>query len=686
MSNIVHISKDYETYSEVNLLEAGAYKYARHPSTEVIFMAHKILGSDIRPDLWTPDQPLPDCLKSPYKYHFHAWNSMFEFLIMKYVLKIDPPPFSQWTDTMILAANLSLPLALAKCAPAVGLPADKQKLKEGRALMSLLSSPQEKVFSDTKKESAFEKKIAFKRDNVIEILEEGKTYLKYRVRDPEKLRQYGEYCIQDVVTEEAVGKICGPLSPKERELWELDQKINLRGVRFDVPKVKVAMKMRNERVDQLHNELYDITGGLIDAATKTQQMKSFIQDEYDYSLPDFSAPSLLEAQEDPDIPDVVNRLITIRQQAGKSSLQKFDSIIKTAWRSDHRVRGLLQFLGTTTGRWSGRLVQPHNFPRPLFSDTDSCIDIFDDGLDTIETFYGDPMVALLSCLRGMIIPNPGNELFVCDFSSIEARVFAWLAGMEDVLEVFRTHGKIYEATAAGIYKKSIEDITPDERFIGKVASLSVQYQGSFRALMKMAKQYGKKLDKVFAAGIVRDWRLANPKAKIFWDSLNEKCTWAIDNPGKIAQLGVLRFLKRKDFLYIRLPSGRKLAYPRALLKWGKVSHEDEYGEWKTFNTRQIRFMGLDKNSNWGRQATYGGSIAENVTSGIARDLLAAAMVRVEKKRYPVICTIHDEIISERKIGRGSIEEFNQQMCILPKWAAGIPVGGDGFVSQRWRKS
>ncbi|MCK5605445.1 XRE family transcriptional regulator [Candidatus Pacearchaeota archaeon] len=685
---MISLSLDFETYSEVDLKKVGAWVYSEHPSTEVVCMAYSM--DRVRPRLWTPGNLYPEFLLDSTAFHFSAWSSFFEYCIIRNTLKLKPAPIPQWTDTMVLAANLSLPLTLGTCAKAVGLPEDKQKLKEGRDLINKLSKPQKKKFRSMDSLQQFCKTYANKHGVRYLKTDLKKMIVWYRNFDPDLLEKFYWYCKQDVITEMAVGERCGELHPHERELWELDQNINIRGCQFDVPSIKNAIIMRNERVDELHTELSDLTGLECEAATEVQKLKQYISKETGYKLKSFDKALLVETLKDPKLPPKAKRIIEIRQQAGKSSLAKFDSMLNTTAK-DGRVHGLLQFLAATTGRWGGRLVQPHNFPRPLFPDTDECIKLFDSlDLDLIETFYDEPMDALLSCLRGMLCAGKGKQLYVCDFTAIEAVFLSWLADETYRLEIFRGHGLIYETAASKIFKVPLEEVTKDQRFNGKISELSCGFQGSFKALLQMARMYGVELDKIFAASIVKEWRASNPRIVAFWGNLNECATKALQNPGKVYSLkwthGVLKFVSHKDFLYILLPSGRKLAYPRAHLKWGTIAYEDEYGETKTFESLQIRFMGLNENRQWTRQSTYGGKLCENVTSAIARDLLAAAMLRVEKAGYPVILTVHDEIISETDKGFGSLEEFEKLMCTLPSWAEGLPVKADGFVSTRWRKN
>ena len=329
--------------------------------------------------------------------------------------------------------------------------------------------------------------------------------------------------------------------------------------------------------------------------------------------------------------------------------------------------------GASTGRWSSVGVNMQNNPRPSFSDTDECIELFpqkDPAL--INMLYGDVSEALSSCIRGMLKAPPGRKLVVADYSQIEARVLPWLAGQNDVLDVFRSGQDVYKHTAAKIYRKPVEAIDSDERFVGKVAVLALGYQGGAKAFQSMAKVYGVDIDEPRADQIKTDWRKANPKIVQFWFDLEAAAIAAVENPGTTHRVGSVAFRVFRGFLFIRLPSGRLLAYYAPTMAPGR------------FGNLQVSFMGTNSVSRkWERQTTYGGKLSENIAQAVARDLMALAMIRTTDAGYDIVLSVHDELIAETT--DGTIDEFSKLMCELPEWADGLPVAADGFESQRYRK-
>ena len=295
-------------------------------------------------------------------------------------------------------------------------------------------------------------------------------------------------------------------------------------------------------------------------------------------------------------------------------------------------------------------------------------------VEILSLLYDDPMEALSSCVRGMITTPPGKILMVADYSAIEARVLAWLAGQDDVTEVFKGHGKIYEHTASQIYNKSMDDISKDERFVGKVATLALGYQGGKRAFQGMAKNYAVEIDEEMAVRVVTEWRSANQMITSFWKNIEQAAVATVDSPCKPQSYRGIRFSCHHGFLFCQLPSKRQIAY-----------YDPEISE-GMYGNQQVTYMGVNGvTRKWERTPTYGGKLTENIVQAVARDLLAYAMLNIEKANYEIVLTVHDEIIAEVDRKTGSVEEFETLMEKLPQWAKGLPLKAEGYSCERYQK-
>ena len=652
------VNMDFETFSEVNLKTSGAWVYAEHPSTEPICLCYWF---DTDPDdhirTWIPDTfdcemrewAMPEDLRKAIFEDgavIAGWNVMFEWVIWNLCLKWDSPHISQWEDTMSIAATHALPLALEKCALALRL--KHQKDKRGSYLIQRLCKPVR-----------------------------GK-----RIRDPELLKEMYQYCAQDVRTERALSRLLKPMTPNERAIWELWTRMLIRGVKLDPDLIAAANDMAGSVRESLDQETRDKTAGLVQSTRKRNQVLDMLE-SHGVTTKKLTKQAIKDLLERDDIPPLVRELLENRLESTKASVAKYKKGLDVI-ASDERAHGMQQYHGATTGRDAGRLLQVQNFARPSFDDTEHCIEwILRRDLDAIELLWGAPMEALSSCLRGMITASPGCRLIVADYSAIEARAIAWLAGQEDLLEVFRGHGKIYEHTAGQIYGVPWTEIGKEsmERFIGKVASLALGYQGGVGAFLSMAALYGVVLEEKFVEGIVKAWRKKNDQIVSFWYDLDRAAIRAVKNPGRWFPIpnGKASFAcdKRRNFLYLKIPGGRTLMYFKPRMEvlekpWGGTAE-------------QVTHLGFDKKRRWGRVHRYGGSWAENVTQAFCRDLMYYAGLRLDEAGYPIVMTVHDEIVSDVPNGRGSFEEFRDIMCDLPEWAAGLPVGASGYEGFRFRK-
>lgn len=651
------VSGDFETYSECNLKKHGAWVYGEHPSTEPICFMYAFDGDEDNIRDWIPTEK--ECIQRKWSMPADMWvalfidgatfsaqNDFFEFCIWNLCLKWPTLPVSQQEDTMAWSAAHALPLALDKCALALGTKA--QKDRRGAQLIQLLSKP----------------------------------VRGHRNRDPGLLQEMYEYCRQDVRTELGIRKRLKPLVPSERKVWELDRKINIRGVRIDGELAVAALDLSTQVTAELDKRFSTITGGKVASARKRDQVLNLVQDS-GIEVADLRKTTIKKMLEDDTLPERVREILELRLESSKASVAKYSKAFDII-AADGRAHGLLQYHGATTGRWAGRMFQPQNLPRPSFNDTDACIDwILARDIEMVGMFWGSPMEAMSSCLRGLIQAAPGKRLIAADYSAIEARMLAWGAGQEDIVEVFRSHGKIYEYTAQQIYGIPWEEIDKEsmERLIGKVANLALGYQGAAGAFLSMAAVYGIMVKESLVKKIVNDWREANDKIVNFWYDLDRQAIRAVKNPGHWFKgaTGVVSFAcaRNREFLYMKLPSGRMLAYyqPRVELvktPWGKEKE-------------QVTHLGFDKKRRWCRIRRYGGSWTENWDQAASRDLIAHAMPKLEEAGYEIILTVHDEIIGEAPEGHGSLKEFNQIMCTLPEWAKGLPVKAAGFETIRYRK-
>ena len=368
----------------------------------------------------------------------------------------------------------------------------------------------------------------------------------------------------------------------------------------------------------------------------------------------------------------VKEAIKMRLTLAKSAPKKYTKILKVLGDAE-RINGALMYHGAATGRWASRIVNVQNLPRPTIKHADAAVELFRErDLDLLE-LYGPPMEVLSSGIRSIIKATPGYRLLVADFSQIEARVLPWLAGQEDVIEVFKTGQDLYKHAASQVFGVAIDDVDDEQRFVGKVAMLALGFQGGARAFSLMAKNYGVDIDEEKAETIKRAWRRKNDRIVSYWNRCEDAAKMAIESPGKIFRVGQCDFYVDGQWLLIRLPSGRELAYFKPRLAPGK------YGD-------KIQYMGMNSQTRaYCILDGYGGRTVENITQAVARDCMAEAMLRLDAAGYPIVLTVHDEVIAEVPTSFGSIDEFVSIMCESPPWADGLPIEADGFETVRYRK-
>jgi len=673
VSTICHT--DIESFSESKLPKIGVYRYAEHPSTEVMCLMYKM--DDGLVNMWLPYDPSFELSDAIYERfgedprvgeiyfgrecppdiflhaisggQFRAHNAEFERVMLNghpgQDIGFPKTKIKQWVCTAAKGAAHGLPRKLEKITAALGTP--HQKDMTNHSIMMQLCRPR-------------------KKEDAPRWTPEADTS-KY-------LAMYS-YCIDDVECERDVDQAVPDLPPREQVLYMLDQKINQRGVYVDLPSVESAMIVRDQYKELLSDKCKEITGL---SPNQTMKLKVWVAERYE--IADLQAPTIDDAIVDPSIPAEVKRVLRIRRSHEMKAASKLDAIIRSVC-ADRRLHGMLMYYGASTGRWSSLLVQLQNLFRGVISDPNTAIDILtQEDLDWLRFMYDelDPMQVIASCIRGLITASPGKVLVCADYVAIEGRVTAWLAGQEDKLEVYRTHGKVYEHTAARLFGLStdVEDLLlqkrthPDQRFMGKTCELALGFQGGWRALVKAARKGGQVLEQDLATSTVYNWRDVNSNIKQLWYNLEDCFKAAINEPGSHPSMNKLIFHVKGDWLYMQLPSKRNLAYYKPEI--------NRHGN--------PCYMGVDTYTRqWRRVETFGGRLVENAAQATARDILAHSMPNIERAGYPIILTVHDELIAEVPEGFGSVEEVEQIMADVPEWTDGLPVKAEGFSAVRYEK-
>lgn len=637
-----HLSIDIETYSS-NDIKDGVYKYSNASDFQVLLFAFSLDGGPVQClDLTKQGLPreLREALADP-DVQKHAFNAQFERVCLSRYLGIpyylDP---SQWRCTMVLAQELGLPASLERCAEYLSLA--QKKDAAGKNLIKYFSMP----CKPTKANG-------------------GRTRNLPR-HDPEKWQLFIDYCIQDVVVEMAIADKLSVLSisPREWDYYAVDQRINDRGVGLDNDLVQSALYCKDAKMAALASELKKITQ--LDNPNSRNQLLSWLKER------GYQAKGLTKADVQKELEVAtgeVKRVLELKLQTSMSSLKKYEAM-ERAECSDGRVHGLLQFYGASrTGRWAGRVVQVQNLARNYLRDLDDARNLVKKrDIDGIEILYDSLNDTLKQLVRTAFVAGEEKDFYVSDFSAIEARVIAWYAKENWRLEVFATHGKIYEASASQMFHIPIENVDKNLRQKGKVAELALGYQGGPGALKQMgALEMGVPEEEL--PELVENWRRANPNIVQFWKDVQRATIKALKTRSTI-KLGKLKFKRSRGFLFIQLPSGRNLAYAKATVEAG------DYGD-------KIVYEGQGDKAYFTRQETYGGKLVENIVQATARDVLAEALLRLEEAGYPVVFHVHDEAIVETS--GTDIETINNLMAQAPDWAVGLPLNSEGYVTKYYRK-
>lgn len=657
-----HLSIDLETFSSVPIAKAGAQKYIASPDFEILLFAYSLNGApsvccDIAQGELLPDWVLdalcdPQCLK-------HAYNAAFEWGCLSKFMGRQLPP-EQWRCTMFHGLYAGYPAGLDATGRALGLPEDKRKLSTGKALIRYFCVP----CTPTKSNGG-------RRRNLPN-------------HDPARWELFKEYNAQDVTTEMEIERRLSLITVPDwlQRQWETDLLINARGVAVDMEMVNGALEIGATVRERLTQEAVRISG--LSNPNSVQQLSAWLEQETGEEVTDLRKDTVAKMiAQAPDIPEV-QRMLEIRQELGKTSTKKYDAI-EQAVCPDGRVRGLLQFYGANrTGRWAGRLVQVQNLPRTYTQPLELARNLVKQRkLDNLRLIYGSVPDTLSQLIRTAFVASDGNVLIDADFSAIEARVISWLAGEQWRLEVFKTHGKIYEASASQMFGVPIERIKKGNpeyalRQKGKVAELALGYQGGAGALINMgALDMGIPEDDL--PDIVQRWRDTNKRICDLWYKMNSAAVEAISTG---CSVGVGRLLvsceydaaHEVEYLTVLLPSGRKLYYNSPQIgenKWGGPS---------------ISYMGMDQTTKkWKRIETYGGKLVENCVQAVARDCLAQAIENLEKEGLPVVFHIHDEVVIDCHADTATLEDVVDIMSRPIPWAPGLPLNADGWVGGFFKK-
>ena len=641
------LSMDIECFSDVDLIKCGVYAYADSPAFEILLFAYSFDGGETQIIDLAQGEKLPAEVEEAIfdvSVTKTAYNANFErTCLSKHFGRYIPP--ESWHCSAVQAAMLALPRSLEDVGRVLGL--DEQKMKEGKELIRYFCVPCKPTKAN------------------------GGRTRNLPCHAPEKWELFKTYCKRDVDVEKSIRRKLHnfPIPESEMELYRLDQRINDRGVLVDMKLVRNAVSCERLHKEVVTKRAYELTG--LENPNSVVQLKGWLGD-MGMEAESLSKKAVAEMIAETD--GEVEELLRLRLMLAKTSVKKYEAIERSAC-SDGRVHGMLMFYGANrSGRWSGKNVQLHNLPKNYLPDLELARDLVKQGrFEDIELLYDSTPNVLSELIRTAFIPKPGCRFVVADFSAIEARVLAWLSGEQWRLDVFTSHGKIYEASASSMFHVPMEEITKTSplRQKGKLAELGLGFGGAAGALISMgALDMG--LTEEELPPLVAAWRKANPHITQFWWDVDAAAIKAVREKQK-TKVGKIIFEYKSGILFITLPSGRKLSYVKPRMAVNKFGRDG------------LTYEGISENKKWSRIETYGPKLVENIVQGTARDLLAEAMLRVEKKGYPIVMHCHDEIIAEVPEGTGSVDEMCEVMAVQPEWAVGLPLRADGYECSFYQK-
>lgn len=638
---------DIETFSDVDLIKCGVYAYADSRAFEVLLFAYSFDGEETQIIDLAQGESIPAEVESAIfddSVTKTAFNANFERTCLSRFFGTQLSPDS-WHCSAVQAAMLALPRSLEDVGAVLGL--DKQKMKEGKELIRYFCVPCKPTKAN------------------------GGRTRNLPHHAPEKWELFKTYCKRDVDVEKAIRQKLHnfPIPEREMEVYRLDQEINDRGVLVDLALVHQAISCESLHKEIVTKRAYELTG--LENPNSVAQIKSWLTGR-GMEIDSLSKKAVADMIQETD--GEVEELLRLRLLMAKTSVKKYEAMERSVCK-DGRVHGLLQFYGANrTGRWAGRLVQVQNLPQNHIVDLELARNLVKQGrFEDVELFYDSTPNVLSELIRTAFIPKEGCRFLVADFSAIEARVLAWLSGEQWRLDVFASHGKIYEASASAMFHVPIGEITKGSplRQKGKISELALGYGGSVGALTSMgALDMG--LAEEELSPLVSTWRNANPHITQFWWDVDAAAIKTVTEK-KETRVGRITFFYQSGILFAMLSSGRKLAYVKPRMAVNK------------FGRNGLTYEGISENGKWGRIETYGPKLVENIVQGTARDLLAEAMMRLKKRGYQIVMHIHDEAVMEVPDGVGSVKEVCSIMAEQPEWAKGLPLRADGYECGFYQK-
>jgi len=678
------LTLDFETRSEEEIKKVGAWAYAAHASTKIICAAYAYNDTPHKIKLYIPEEFELHRLELSEKWKkknpedlqleiqskdvivvdkqeffqdlnaaladgatLSAHNIGFERSIFKYCLPEIHIPVDKWFDTAAACATHALPRSLEKAL--IALKSNVSKDMEGNKNMRAICSPIKKW------------------------LKLGKVVWD---NSREKFRSTFDYCAQDIRSQIELANKVARLSPTEQTVCTVCQKVNERGVAVDVESVEAILALFNKEKETLEAEFQRVTNGEVFSASATTAFLGWLKSK-GAELKNLQKATVSAALRRKEISNDARRALELRKLLSQTSSSKYMRMNRP------RLQGLFMYHGATTGRWTGKLVQPHNLPRKTYPDMDGALETIKTGdLQWFRSLYGSISNIAPQLIRGMFVAGKGKDLVCSDYSGVEARGLSWLVKDEKLLHAFRTNRDVYKLAATDIYsadKLKYSDVTKDQRMLGKVAVLSLGYGSGWSKFRETAGKFGVELSEERAQEVVAKWRESNPLITSFWYACDNAAKTAVFHKGKVFKVGKVAFLVKSGYLQCRLPSGRRLYYPypaieKVMKPWGKE------GDAVTFYGKQ------EGKVSWGRSSTYGGKLVENITQAMCRDVLAMALVRLENsKKYSPVFHVHDEIVSEVDEGLGDLEEYNKIMTYSLPWCADLPLAAEGWIGKRYRK-
>jgi len=675
------VRMDFETRSRIDVTDTGAWVYSRHPSTEVLVLKYQVGDGPMMtwvPEPWSlgpPDGWGDMVMDAGFKFEAH--NVFFEWCVYRHILQVRwgwpfiPP--DRWLCSMAVACFHSLPRSLDGAGQALGL--DVKKDMVGSRVMKKLSKPRKP--SKNNPDPFF--------------------------CDPKDFQTLYDYCEQDVRVQKAISEALGPLPGPEWMVWQVDQLMNRRGVGCDVEAAQGAIDIMDQVMAEATNHITHLTDGEVTSPGQVGKLvtwcqaqgvgvgdmtaatvKDLLEKGHMVHTGNFMGEPMMELQ---PLPEKVRQVLEVRQLVGKSSVKKFQAMVNRVDLADNRIRGILIYHGASTGRWAGAGIQIQNFPRGTFQfrdekhpeapDLEEVIQLVKDrDVDGLKDL-GDIPSILSSILRSCLVAGPGKKFMAADYSAIEARVLLWLVNDTMALNVFRTGGDIYVDMASTIYGKPPSQVTKDERFVGKQAILGLGYQMGVERFMGQCESFGNPVGKDLAKKVVDTYRMKHDRVPKFWGAVQTAAINAV-RTGQPVSCGRVKFFIEGSFLKCQLPSRRVLSYFGPHLVQSKWDPSDV----------SLAYMGVDsqKGGKWTRVHTYGGKLTENIVQAISADLLRTATLNLESNGFPVVMSVHDELVCE--VSDGPVYNVGQivdQMCHLPRWAEGLPVTAEGWEGKRFKK-